>query len=199
MKEILEKSGAGDKIKKEKEDFIQMDLFTTQIELIKKIGFLPWIKTYPINPLTLVAFTVMFGIIVLIINAKVRRRNAERNWTEGDALVILKKQNMSFLPLAEQVQVSDVDGDFVNWFFYKMRPAIYLSPGKRDLTVYAEWSKSIHTHYKTDPRMIQVSIKPDGIYSLYYLIETGEYLLCEGDVYEDEAWMDALKPVHFVG
>ncbi|RRD40899.1 hypothetical protein EII29_00150 [Leptotrichia sp. OH3620_COT-345] len=165
-----------------------MEIFTSQIDLIRKMGFSNWIGTYPVNPLTIVTTVLIIGFIVLIVNAKVKKNNAKRNKVEGAALVILKKQNSFNNDFAEQVRVMEVNGKKADCFFYKTRPAIYLDPGKNELIVYAEWAQSIQKFFKTKPEKINLNLNYNTVYTLYYIIETQQYLLCKGDRYEREKW-----------
>lgn len=165
-----------------------MEIFTSQIKLIGEIGFGNWINTYPINPLTILATVLIIGFTILIVNAKIKKENAERNKVEGAALVILKKQNSFNNDFAEQIRIVEVNGEKADWFFHKTRPAIYLKPGKNELIVYAEWAQSIQKFFKTVPEKLHLDLNYDTIYTLYYIIEIQKYLLCKGDRYEGEKW-----------
>lgn len=175
-----------------------MEIFTYQIELIRKMGFGNWIKTYPVNPITIVLTVVIIGFIVLIVNANTKKKNAERNKVEGAALLILKKQNSFNNNFAEQIRVVEINGEKAQWFFYKTRPAVYLKPGKNELIVYAEWAQSIKRIIKTAPRKIELSVDYDSVYTIYYKIEIDQYLLYRGDEYEDKKWEEKLSSYNIV-
>lgn len=175
-----------------------MEIFSYQIELIRKMGFGNWIKTYPVNPFTIVLTVLIIGFIVLAVNAKTKKKNAERTKVEGAALLILKKQNSFNNNFAEQIRVMDINGERAEWFFYKTRPALYLKPGKNELIVYAEWAQSIRKIIKTAPRKIVINVDYDSIYTIYYKIETDEYLLYKGDEYEDKKWEEKLSANNIV-
>lgn len=165
-----------------------MDIFTYQIELIKKMGFVEWINKYPINPITMVAIVIIIGIIVLILNAKIRKKNAQKHKVQGSSIIILKKQNFANIDFAEQIRVQKINGEKANWFFYKTRPAIYIIPGQNEVIAYAFWAKSIQKLISTKPKKLYLQIEENKVYSLYYMIQTEQYFICEGEDYEDSNW-----------
>ncbi len=176
-----------------------MELFTRQIELIREMGFMEWLRCYPVNPITMVMTVLIFGMLVLLLNAKIRKKNAEKNKPEGAAILVLKKQNSFNDNFAEQVRVLKVNGRQGQWFFYKARPAIYLPPGDNEIVVYAEWAQSVQKLFKTESKKLQLKVKQDTVYTLYYVIQTAQYLIYEGDKYEDKNWESTLNKTHIVG
>lgn len=48
------------------------------IEQIKQEGFWSFIEKHPINPITIVASLIIIGVIILIVNAKVKKRRASQ-------------------------------------------------------------------------------------------------------------------------
>ncbi len=161
------------------------ELFGRQFELIKELGFTEWISRYPVNPLSLVVFILLAGIAVLIINAKIKKAAAEKNKPDGAALVLLKPRINSNKNLAENVRVISINGKKAAWFFFQTIPAVYLPPGNTCIEVYAEWAQKgggLVKICKTESKTLELTIKPEVRYSLYYELDSSRYVLTEEEL-----------------
>lgn len=176
-----------------------MDIFDYQFELIKELGFGKWISLYPINPVTIVVFAALIGILIIFLNARLRKSHSENNKVEGSSILFLNKKNPFNEKLATQIEVKEINGKKAVWFRHQSRPAIYLVPGDNTLTLYATWASSIRRSVKTETKTLTVRAKPNNVYTMYYLINSNQYLMVEGDRMEDKEWESQLGKDCIVG
>ncbi len=173
-----------------------MEIFSFHIELIKELGFINWIKAYPVNPFTLFSSLILIGLVIIITLRKRRKAKSEISKPVGAATLVLTKRNSFNRELADEIKVTEVNGKTANWFFYKSGAAIYLKPGLNKIKVYAKWSslsgKSVKTTSSSE-KTLTFCVKPEKIYAIKYDIHEFKYILTEGDVLEDEKWRDSLK------
>lgn len=154
-------------------------------DLIKEKGFINYMQEYPINPISIVMVLLIIGIIVLVVNAKVRRSKAERfRQAHPDAaLVIFGKQKIGNYDYADNIRIITVNNETVEWFFYKPNvPAMYVQAGHNEVVLYAEWARkkgSRITTYKSDKHTMQIDVRVNQIYTLEYYIPEGKYVLVE--------------------
>ncbi|MDR2914289.1 MAG: hypothetical protein LBV74_05600 [Tannerella sp.] len=166
------------------------------MELIEELGLLGYLQKYPVNPITIVGCMIIIGIVVLIINAKIKKKNAEKQKPAGAATVILQKRNVQNNTYAENVRVHSINGKPAPWFFYKLAAAVYFLPGQNTVEIYAEWARREAGKvkmYRTEPVRLTMTVSADKIYALHYHIDSQEYLLTEGDRFEDNTFDKNLK------
>jgi hypothetical protein len=169
-------------------------MFEYQLKLIRELGLEGWLREYPINPVTIIAGVVVLGIIVLIVNAKVRKRRALDNKPSADAAVVILQMRNSLqnLTWADNVRVEAVNGGPAHWFFHKAVAAIWLRAGENTLTLHAEWARRKSAYgfktFKTPSVRLVIDVSAEEVYALHYHIERERYILTEGDRFEDDAF-----------
>ncbi len=167
-------------------------MFEYQLELIRQLGFGGWLRTYPVNPVTMIAGVVVLGIIVVIVNAKVRKRRALDNKPAHDAAtVVVQRRNAINSKWADNVSVDSVNGGKAHWFFHKAVQAVYLAPGENEVVVHAKWAERRQgkiVFLNTPAVTLKIDVSADGIYALHYHFGRQKYLLTEGDRFEDDAF-----------
>ncbi|WP_156286238.1 hypothetical protein [Oceanivirga salmonicida] len=124
---------------------------------------------------------IVLGLFVAFVVSYFKKRKAEKNKVEGASILVLKKQNIYNENFADQIKVKEVNGEKVTEFIYSGRPAIYIGPGSNEIVVYAKLGNR-----KTVVKKLNLKIDYDKVYTLYYILQTNQYLLCEGYEFEKE-------------
>lgn len=148
---------------------------------IEKLGFWGYMQRFPINPITIVAFVVLIGIGVMVLNASIKRRKANEYAARniGAAVMTFHKREVGNRDYADNIRIMTINGEPAHWFFLKPAvPALYLKPGVNRLGLYSEWargSKSVSMH-KSHYVTIEVEAQTEGHYSLEYFIPENRYI-----------------------
>ena len=151
-------------------------------QLIKQLGLFGYIRQYPVNPITMVGGVLLIGIVVLIINAAVRKRSADKfaGKTPGAAIMVLHVRELGNQDYAENIRIQTLNGSPAHWFFLKPGiVALYLTPGENRLQLYADWARQ---HGKTikmfqsNQTTISVTAHADGHYALEYCISEDKFI-----------------------
>lgn len=149
--------------------------------------FVEYMALHPINPVSMVVGVVIVGIVVLFINAKIRKRKAGYFLVDNPdaSILILGKLRVGDVNYADSIQVVSVNNQKVNWFFYRpMIPAIYIKPGHNEIVLYAKWARSKGgriANYKSEIITLPIDIKVNERYSLEFHIPENK---CEFKIYE---------------
>ncbi len=179
-----------------------MEMFRYHLDLIDKMGFSDWIKTYPVNPFTIYPTLIIIAIIIIVVIIKGRNKKAQGSKPLGAATLVLSKRNAFDSGLADNVKVLELNEKKVKWFYHKNGSAIYLAPGTNDLKVLAKWSyrkgKKIITN-ESQPLKIRLFAERDKEYSINYDITHSRYIFTEGCALEDDKWKNSLTEKNIVG
>ncbi len=124
---------------------------------------------------------ILLGVVVSLLVDYYKKRKAENKKVEGASILVLEKQNIYNKDLADKIVVKEVYGEKVTEFTYSGRAAIYIGPGSNEIVVYAKLGNN-----KTEAKKLNIRIDYDKVYTLYYLIQTNQYLLCEGYEFEKD-------------
>lgn len=148
---------------------------------IDQLGFWGYMKKFPINPITIIGIVIIIGILVLIINASVRKSKADQYLTKymGAAVMTFYKKNVGNTDYADTIRIAKLNDETAQWFFLKPGiPAIYLKPGENKLEVHSEWARGgrVIKMYKTEIVTLQVYAEQEGCYSLEYYIPDSRYI-----------------------
>jgi hypothetical protein len=150
--------------------------------LIEEFGFLGYIQRFPVNPITLVAGAIIIGIIVLFINAAIKKNKANQFLVENIGAVIMTfhKKKIGNNNYADNIRIIKINNESAHWFFLRPAiPAVYLKPGENRIEVYAEWARgggSSIKMFKTDVVEMVVTVKTERHYSLEYYIPENKYI-----------------------
>lgn len=154
-------------------------------QMVEELGLLGYIKQYPVNPITIIGCVVVIGVIVLFINASVRRRKAEYFVAEnpGAAIVVLHRDRDGDWDYAANISIQKLNGETAHWFFLKPGiAALYLPVGENTLELYAHWARQaggVIKMFKTDVTAINVTVERKGRYSLEYFIPEDSFIFSE--------------------
>lgn len=154
-------------------------------QLVEELGLLGYIKQYPVNPITIVGGVVVIGVIVLFINASVRRRKATYFVAEhpGAAIVALHRDREEDWDYAENISIQKLNGETAHWFFLKPGiAALYVPAGENNLELYAHWARQaggVIKMFKTEVATIKVIAERKGCYSLEYFIPEDRFIFSE--------------------
>jgi len=149
---------------------------------ISQLGFWGYMRRFPLNPITMVGGVVVIGIIVLVLNAIVRRRKAEQFVVEnaGAVLMTFNKKRIGDTDYADNLRITKLNGETARWFFVKpMVPALYLKDGKNCLELHAEWARGggvAVKRYRSDVEELQVEVQAGNSYSLEYNIPEAHFI-----------------------
>jgi hypothetical protein len=149
---------------------------------IEELGFWGYMQRFPVNPITIVVGAIIIGIIVLFINASVKKRKANQFLTEniGSAIMTFHKKQIGNNDYANNIRIIKINNEPVHWFFLKPAiPAVYLKPGENCIELYADWARgggSAVKMFKTDVTKTAVTVRPEGRYSLEYYIPENKYI-----------------------
>ena|GEM_PF-2736768 len=149
---------------------------------LKELGFLGYMQKYPVNPISMIGSVVVLGILVLIINSRVRRNRAQTfaDKNLGAATVTLHKKQTANYDYADNIQVLKINGEKAKWFFIKPAiPAIYFKSGKNTVDLQADWARNENgaiKMYKSDIVTIDLHASADGHYSLEYYIPEDKFI-----------------------
>jgi hypothetical protein len=150
--------------------------------LIEELGFWGYMHQFPINPITIVAGAIIIGIIVLFINATIKKNRAHQFLAKNAdaAIMTFHKKKTGNNDYADNLRILKINGEPAHWFFLKPAiPAVYLKPGENRIELYAEWARgggvSIKM-FKTDVVRMSVTVKKEGHYSLEYHIPEKKYI-----------------------
>ncbi|WP_067140119.1 hypothetical protein [Oceanivirga salmonicida] len=124
---------------------------------------------------------IVLGIVATLIFEYLKKRKAENKKVEWASILILEKQNIHNKSFADKIVVKEVYGEKVTEFIYSGSSAIYIGPGSNEIVVYAKIGDK-----QTEPKKINIRIDYEKIYTLYYLIETNQYLIYEGYEFEKD-------------
>jgi hypothetical protein len=150
--------------------------------LIEELGFLGYIQRFPVNPITLVAGAIIIGIIVLFVNAAIKKNEANQFLLENieAAIMTFHKKKIGNNDYADNIRIIKINDEPAHWFFLKPAiPAVYLESGENRIEVYAEWARgggSSIKMFKTDVVEMIVTVKMEGHYSLEYYIPENKYI-----------------------
>lgn len=153
---------------------------------IDQLGFWGYMRQFPINPITIITFAVLIGLVVLFINAAVRRRKANAFLSQnlGAAVMTFHKKQVGNADYADNIRIVTLNGQQAPWFFLQPAvPALYLQAGENTLEVYAEWARggtSIRM-YSSHMVALQVNAQLEGHYSLEYYIPENRYIFAPYD------------------
>jgi hypothetical protein len=156
-------------------------------QTFQELGLKAYLLKFPVNPITIIGTTVILGIIVLIINSKVRRGQSERylRANPGSALVILAKKAAANEFFGDNIRPVRLNGEKAYWFFVKpLVAAIYLKPGHNVLELYTQWATGGGLNIrirKSKITALELMAQPGRQYCLAYYIPEDRYIfeLCE--------------------
>ncbi len=178
-----------------------MEMFNYHLELINKMGFMEWIKAYPLNPFTIFGTIILLGLVIIIVVRTIRRRKSEIRKPKGAATLVLSKRNSFNKDLADEIKVFEINDEKAHWFFYSSGIAVYLEPGENKLKVCAKWASlsgnSVKTTQTNEQELI-ITAEADKIYSINYDKQAMRYILSEGDGAEDDKWRTSLIEENFI-
>ncbi len=145
-------------------------------DLIKEIGFINYMRTYPLNPISLILSVVVIGTIVLTVNAKVKKKRAKLYLKENPnaTILVFGKQHVGHTDYGDNIRIVNLNEQKAHWFFYKPQvPAIYINEGTNTIELYTEWARKsgpVIKQYKSPVTSIKIDIEQDKIYYLSYCI-----------------------------
>ncbi len=148
---------------------------------IDELGFWGYMQRFPINPITIIGFFVIAGIVVLIVNAKVRKAGAQKFLAQnaGAAIMVFNKQKIGNYDYADNIRITKLNGKKAPWFFIKPAiPALYLKSGDNTIEVFSEWAQGGSTikMFKSSPVSLSLHVETESTYSLEYYIPENRYI-----------------------
>ena len=148
---------------------------------IERLGFWGYMRQFPLNPITIVGGVIVIGILVLFINAYIRKSRAEN--AVGDnrktAVMTFHKIKVGNNDYGDNIRIMECNGEKARWFFLRPAvPAIYLNPGSNVLELYTEWARGSQHIKGHKSEVTQIVVKADGSgqYSLEYNIPENCYI-----------------------
>ncbi|MDR1298617.1 MAG: hypothetical protein LBO05_14945 [Deltaproteobacteria bacterium] len=153
-------------------------------EMISLMGPRAYFEQYPLNPISIVGAAVIIGIIVLIVNSKVRKSASRRYLLDhpGSATVVLAKVKTGGEGryYGDNIRPLRLNGEKAHWFFIRpMTGAIFLKPGRNSLVVRAQWTQGGGFDIKivkSPPVTLDLVADVSARYSLEYLIPEERYI-----------------------
>lgn len=149
---------------------------------IRQLGFWGYMKQFPVNPITLVGSAVFIGIVVLFLNAALRKRGAGKFLMEhpGAAIMTFQKLTVGNPDYADNIRLEKLNNETPRWFFIKPAiPAIYLPVGESKLVLHADWARQgggAIKKFKSKSVEITVCVESEGHYSLEYHIADDKFI-----------------------